>query len=168
MVKSIDRLILRLILLISICVLLIVFVAQFIYDLEPCILCKFQRIPYFAAILFVGLALHIKKANQAGTVKVIGFIFIVGAVLAFYHNGVEQYWWNAATGCGNSGKFPISFENFQSQLIAKMPKRCDQIDWTLFGYSMTVYNMLLSIILAALCLSSGLFDRNTKRNLVKE
>ena len=168
MVKSIDTLILRLILLISICVLLIVFVAQFIYDLEPCILCKFQRLPYFAAILFAGLALHIKKANQAGIVKVIGIIFIVGAVLAFYHNGVEQYWWNAVTGCGNSGKFPISFENFQSQLIAKMPKRCDQIDWTLFGFSMTVYNMLLSIILAALCLSSGLFDKNTKRNWDKE
>jgi len=168
MIENVDKLILRLILLVGVCVLVIVFLAQSIYQLEPCILCKFQRIPYFAAILFAGLALHIKKADQAGTLKVIGFVFIISAILAFYHNGVEQHWWSTVTSCGETDKFPQSFENFQNQLMTKLPKRCDEIDWTLFGWSMTIYNMLLSMTLGVLCFSGGLFYKMFQQNLKQE
>ncbi len=165
MTKNADKIILRLILLASICVLLIVFVAELMYGLEPCILCKYQRIPYFAAILFAGLALHIKTTNQQGTLRVIGIVFLISAFLAFYHYGVEQHWWNAATGCGNFNKLPISFENFQSQLMSTMPKKCDEIDWTLFGLSMTVYNIIVSVILGTLSFSSVLLSRKIRVDL---
>jgi disulfide bond formation protein DsbB len=150
MIELIDKLILRLILLFSICTLLIVFIAELVYGLEPCTLCKYQRIPYFSVIVFSSLALHIKLADQTGTLKIISIIFIASAILAFYHNGIEQQWWDAATTCGDTNQFSASFTNFQSQLMSKMPKRCDVIDWTLFGLSMTVYNMVLSIILGGL------------------
>ena len=150
MTELINKITLRLILFFSICTLLIVFIAELIYGLEPCILCKYQRIPYFSVILFVSLALHIKMVNHVGTLKIIGFIFIASTVLAFYHNGIEQHWWNAATSCGDTNQFPANFTNFQSQLMIKMPKRCDEIDWTLFGLSMTVYNILLSLTLGIL------------------
>ena len=143
-----DRMVLRLLLLASVGALTIAFIAQFMFGLEPCILCKYQRIPYFAVILFAGLALHIKTADQAGTAKLIGLIFIISAALAFYHNGVEQHWWEAATSCGSTGGAPSSFQDFKNLLTAKMPKRCDQIDWTLFGLSMTVYNVAASCVLA--------------------
>jgi disulfide bond formation protein DsbB len=144
-----DKFVLRLLLLASIGALATAFIAQFVFDLEPCILCKYQRIPYFSVILFAGIAMHIKTADHAGTAKVIGVIFLAGAALAFYHNGVEQHWWVAATSCSGGGGAPLSFNDFQSQLLAKMPKRCDQIDWTLFGLSMTVYNVAASLFLAA-------------------
>ena len=150
MIELIDKLILRLILLFSICTLLIVFIAELVYGLEPCILCKYQRIPYFSVILFSSLALHIKLADRTGTLKIISIIFIASAMLAFYHNGIEQQWWDAATSCGDTNQFPASFTSFQSQLMSKMPKRCDVIDWTLFGLSMTVYNIVLSITLGGL------------------
>ena len=165
MIKIFDKIILRLLLIVSIWVLLIVFMAELIYGLEPCILCKYQRIPYFAVILFTGIALHVKTANQAGTLKVIGIIFLISAFLAFYHYGVEQHWWNAATSCGNFNKLPISFENFQSQLMSKMPKRCDEIDWTLFGLSMTVYNIIVSVILGTLSFSSVLLSGKIRVDL---
>ena len=150
MIELIDKLILRLILLFSICTLLIVFIAELVYGLEPCILCKYQRIPYFSVILFSSLALHIKLADHTGTLKIISIIFIASAMLAFYHNGIEQQWWDAATSCGDTNQFPASFTKFQSQLMSKMPKRCDVIDWTLFGLSMTVYNIVLSITIGGL------------------
>lgn len=159
MIEFIDKLILRLILLFSICTLLIVFIAELVYELEPCILCKYQRIPYFSVILFSSLALHIKLADQTGTLKIISIIFIASAMLAFYHNGIEQQWWDAATSCGDTNQFPSSFSNFQSQLMSKMPKRCDVIDWTLFGLSMTVYNMLLSIALGGFAFFGLLFSK---------
>ena len=157
MFEDINKLLLRLILLISFCVIGIVFMAQLVYELEPCVLCKFQRIPYFAVILFAGMGLHIRGTDQAGTLKVIGLIFITGAILAFYHNGIEQHWWNTLTSCGQTNKLPKSFENFQNQLMTAIPKRCDEVDWTLFGWSMTIYNFLLSVTLAVLSLSSKLF-----------
>ena len=145
MIKATDKMVLRLLLVASFGALATAFIAQFVFGLEPCILCKYQRIPYFSVLLFAGLALHIEMADHAGTAKVIGVIFLLGAALAFYHNGVEQHWWVAATSCSGSGGAPLDFQNFQSQLLAKMPKRCDQIDWTLFGLSMTVYNVAASI-----------------------
>lgn len=125
------------------------FIAQFAFALEPCILCKYQRIPYFSVLLLAGIAFHVKAADHAGVAKLVGVIFLLGAALAFYHNGVEQHWWEAATSCGASGGAPLDFQDFQNKLLAKMPKRCDQIDWTLFGLSMTVYNVAASLALAA-------------------
>ena len=61
-----------------------------------------------------------------------------------------------------------SFENFQNQLMTKLPKRCDEIDWTLFGWSMTIYNMLLSMTLGVLCFSGGLFYKMFQQNLKQE
>ncbi len=150
MLKTNDKTILAVLLLASVGALVIAFAAQYIFGLEPCILCVYQRIPYFAVILLVGIALHIETADHAGTAKVIGVIFLLGAALAFYHTGVEQHWWEAATSCGGGGEAPLNFQDFQSQLLTKMPKRCDQIDWTLFGLSMTVYNVVTSIVLAAI------------------
>ena len=148
----------------SIFILVFVFVAEFTYGLEPCLLCKYQRIPYFTAILFAGLALHIELVNRRGVLICIGIIFFLGSAIALYHNGVEQQWWFTAS-CGVSQKFPLSFENFHSQLITKMPKRCDHIDWTLFGLSMAVYNMLVSVALGVLCLASGFCFRYLTRKL---
>lgn len=146
--NSVDRQLLGLLLLASVGTLTTAFIAQFVFGLEPCILCKYQRIPYFAVILFAGIALLFERTDPVGTAKVIGVIFLLGAALAFYHTGVEQHWWVAATSCSGGGDAPLNFQDFQSQLLTKMPKRCDQIDWTLFGLSMTVYNVAASISLA--------------------
>ena len=159
MVQISNRIKLWLILVISICVLSIVFLVEFGLGLEPCILCKYQRIPYFAAILFTGMALHIKTANQVGTLDVICVIFILSVVLAFYHYGIEQHWWEVASGCGDFDRIPMNFEDFKSQLLAKLPKRCDEIDWTLFGLSMSGYNFLVSIGLVVFSLPFNLFHK---------
>jgi disulfide bond formation protein DsbB len=150
-----NKIILVLLLLASGSALVIAFTAQVAFDLEPCILCKYQRIPYFATILFSCLALYIRELDRRGALKVIGLIFLLSAVLSFYHNGVEQHWWTSVAGCSNLTGTLLNFQEFQNQLFAKMPKRCDQIDWTLFGLSLTVYNCAASIIFALLSFFGG-------------
>jgi len=158
MTEKANKIILGVLLLASIGALATAFIAQFVFGLEPCILCKYQRIPYFAVIFFAFMGMHIGMIDRAGTLKVIGFIFLLGAALAFYHNGVEQHWWEAATSCGSSGGDTLSpFKDFVSNLMTKMPKRCDQIDWTLFGLSMTVYNTVASLGLAAVSFFGAAF-----------
>ena len=154
MSRSFNTIKLRLILTISICILAIVFIVELGLGAEPCILCKYQRIPYFSVIFFSGLALHIKTVDRLGVVRLIGITFFISGILALYHHGIEQHWWNTTIGCGASDTLPKSFENFQSQLMVKLPKRCDEVDWTFFGLSMTVYNMIASFILAVLSFST--------------
>ena len=150
MIKTIDKVILIVILLVSIAVLFFVFISEFVFGFESCLLCQYQRIPYFAVILFAGLALHIKIIDQRAVLTLIGIIFVFGAAIAVYHVGTEQHLWNAAT-CGAPQKLPSSFESFKTGLNGKIPKRCDEINWTFLGLSMAAYNILFSTFLALLC-----------------
>ncbi|MFZ1990666.1 MAG: disulfide bond formation protein B [Alphaproteobacteria bacterium] len=121
----------------------------------PCELCLEQRIPYWigsgialaAAIaalprLNLGLISSLLMAAAAIT-------FVVGAGLAIQHIGVEQHWWKST--CSGGGKASIA------DLLASVGKRpivpCDEKRPFLFGLTLTNYNLLISIALAALAAS---------------
>lgn len=126
-------------------------IAQYGFGLEPCVLCSYQRIPY-GAVLLIGLfAFAFGEWDRKAVGHLLGVIFLAGAGLAFYHNGVEQHWWEAATACGATGLIPTTVDELKHLLSGNMPKACDQIDWTLFGLSMTVYNTAASLVLALGC-----------------
>ena len=113
-------------------------------------LCSYQRIPYVAVVIFGAIGLHVDGTDRAGVAILLGVIFTLGAALAFYHVGVEQHWWQAATSCGggDNGSYYQDFKNFIGNPLKGLNKRCDEIDWTLFGLSMTVYNVAASLSLA--------------------
>ncbi len=129
-------------------------IAQYGFDLEPCVLCVYQRIPY-ATVIGIGLVtLLLPGADRRAVIYLIALVFLGSAGLAFYHNGVEQHWWAAATSCGAGGDGSIlstTIEQLKSMLTGKLPKPCDAIDWTLFGLSVTVYNTIVSLALALVC-----------------
>ena len=127
-------------------------IAQYGFGLAPCVLCSYQRIPYAAVLVFGLCALAMGQWDHPGVASALGGVFLASAALAFYHNGVEQQWWAAATSCGGGGALPISVLDLKHALSENiMPRACDDISWTLFGYSITVYNTLLSLALAAGC-----------------
>lgn len=127
-------------------------IAQYGFGLAPCVLCSYQRIPYAAVLVFGVCALAIGQWHHRGVACVFAALFLISAALAFYHNGVEQKWWVAATSCDGGGALPISVLDLKHALSAgAMPRACDDISWTLFGVSITVYNTVLSLALAAGC-----------------
>ena len=130
-------------------------VAQYGYQMTPCELCSYQRIPYGSIILFGGLALAFGGWNRAAVGYLFGVIFFVGAALAFYHTGVEQHWWQSATSCGGHQPMPRSLAELKVGLTQSMSKQCDDIDWTLFGFSMSVYNIVASLVLSTACIFSA-------------
>jgi disulfide bond formation protein DsbB len=147
----------------SACALGIALIAQYGYQLNPCELCSYQRIPYGSILLFGGLALAFGGWNRAAIGYLFGAIFLVGAALAFYHTGVEQHWWQSATSCGGHQAMPRSLAELKVGLTQSMPKACDNIDWTLFGLSMSVYNTVASLVLSTVCiLSARLKDYGVK------
>ena len=157
MTGLVDRYLLQLAMLASAGALGIALIAQYGFGLEPCILCSYQRIPYGGVVALGVFALLVGRWDRHSVAVLLGVVFLGSAALAFYHNGVEQHWWEAATACGSGGgELPASLSALSQSLTqGAMPKACDEIDWTLFGLSITVYNTVFSLALSAGCFWSA-------------
>ena len=133
------------------------FTSQYVYGLQPCELCIYQRIPYalIIALAFFGIGFGAKSWKTGAVFTgLIALTFLANAVIAFYHTGVERKWWTSfLEGC----TVPVMEGNITDVLarIAATPAvRCDEIPWTdpLIGLSMANYNVLacLALTIAAL------------------
>lgn len=126
-------------------------IAQYGFDLQPCVLCLAQRGPYIAVLGLAVLGLFLRRRVQA--VKLILGVclaaFVVGGGIAVFHTGVEQHWWMGTQGCAVGGEaLADSAASLREQLLAKAVARCDVISWTFLGLSMTVWNVFLSLALS--------------------
>jgi disulfide bond formation protein DsbB len=129
--------------------------AQYGFGLEPCVLCQYQRIPYWAAAGAALVAVLVPQSDRAGIALVVAVLFACGAALALYHFGVEQKWWHAATACAAQGGLPMSFESFRAGPLTPVAKPCDAIDWTVFGVSITAYNAAASAVLSVAAVAAS-------------
>lgn len=125
------------------------YIAQYFFGHEPCVLCLYQRVPYFIifAIGIVGLYWCSPEKMQY-LALLATLVFLVGAGIAFYHVGVEQTWWTSVAPCGGGAGDIASTDDLLAALQEKPAKSCGDIDWTLFGISMATYNVAASLALA--------------------
>ena len=146
---TLARLVPLFIVLIAMVALAVALTAQHVYKLEPCILCLYQRVPYVVTGLLALLALRLNAgAGIALLVALCGLAYFGGAAIAVYHVGVEQHWW--ISGCSGELATGMSLDDLRSSLMQKPEKACDQVDWTLFGISMAMYNVVFSSVLGVL------------------
>ncbi len=127
------------------------YIAQYVFGLEPCILCLYQRIPFALAIILAGAALFRPDAAKIIMALMIA-LFVFEGALAFYHVGTEQHWWASATGWSSTGEISKSPAEMLKNLQKSIPKPCDEVDWTILGISMAAWNVLFSGCLAGLAL----------------
>jgi len=129
------------------------FVMQYGFGIEPCILCTYQRIPYALVTGFglFGATMPLAPARRRTVVLICALIFAAGAALATYHLGVEQAWWAGSQACTGETA-TLSMADMEKALSVKPTVRCDAVPWTLFGLSLTAYNLISSVGLMLLCL----------------
>lgn len=130
--------------------------SQYIGGLEPCILCYYQRYPWYAAIAVALLALALPGKARAGLLGLCALLFVAGAGIAAYHVGVEHKIFEGPASCGSVTITGQSIDALRAQLIGKPVVRCDQPAWTLFGVSMAGYNLVATL---AMALIAGCFAR---------
>ena len=118
---------------------------EYLANLQPCVLCIYQRIPYAVAIGLMLLTIILRKHSQANLILFIAasIVFAVGSAIAIFHIGVEQQLWQGTPECGNFIN-TASVEALRKQLLAQPIVRCDEVAWSLFGISMAGYNFLIS------------------------
>ena len=126
-------------------VLAIAYAFEYLANLQPCVLCIYQRIPYAVAIGLMLVAAILRKNSQFNLILFIAasVVFAIGSAIAVFHIGIEQHLWQGTPECGNFMETD-SVEALRKQLLAQPIVRCDEVAWSLFGISMTGYNFLIS------------------------
>ncbi len=154
MTRSIDVRICQLIALGSLGVLAFALVMEHAFGVAPCVLCTYQRVPFALTAGFglFGAAMPLSPARRRAVVAIAGTIFAAGAAIAFYHTGVEQGWWGGTAACtGEDISRPMTLDDMNAALSATPAARCDEIPWTLFGFSLSALNLAGSSALALAC-----------------
>ena len=125
--------------------------SQYWGDLQPCVLCIYQRYAYLGAAAFglLGLIAGPRTGARRAAVALAGLAFLTGAAIAAFHVGVEQQWWRGTAGCHAPAFDPnASIAELRKQLLETRFVPCDAVPWSLFGVSMAGYNVLASLGLA--------------------
>lgn len=133
---------------ISILALILAFIAQYIFNLEPCILCIYERYPY-ALLIAIMVVAHFYKKMFRPLVLIAGLTALFNAGLSFFHVGVELKWWAGTDSCGTTmPEAGATLEEIRAMIMNAPTARCDEIPFELFGISMAGYNVLLCLGLA--------------------
>jgi disulfide bond formation protein DsbB len=121
----------------------------------PCPLCLEQRYAYYLAIPLGALVSIAAARNAPRPVLLAGLAILTLAVLAnaglgTYHAGVEWKLWQGPTDCtgpiGNLGNAGNLLERLDTVKVI----RCDEVQWTFLGLSLAGYNVLISLLMAAI------------------
>lgn len=145
--------------LIAFAALCVAWIAEFGFGLEPCILCLYQRVPFYivVALGLIGFVASFKTEKFAPWIMgLIGITFLLNAALAIYHTGVERLWWKSHfEGCAvpDLGSDP---SNILAVLEQTQAARCDEIAWSdpILDLSMANYNIPFCLGLAIIAFIS--------------
>jgi disulfide bond formation protein DsbB len=128
---------------------------QLALDIRPCPLCLEQRYAYYLAIPLAALTAlaAARDAPRALVYLGLGILALAtlgNAGLATYHAGVEWKFWPGPTECTG----PILDFGSAGSLLERLDKvkvvRCDEVQWRFLGLSLAGYNVLISLLMAAI------------------
>ena len=120
------------------------FFIEYVLGHQPCNLCIIERIPYSLSIVLIILN-YIFKKNQQFIIILLTLLFLFSLFVSFYHFGIEQGFIeeSAVCGIGNTSGV-ISKEELLKQLQEKNVS-CKDVTFKIFGFSLTSFNMILSL-----------------------
>jgi disulfide bond formation protein DsbB len=128
---------------------------QLVVGLPPCPLCLEERIAYHVVIPLSLLMAIAAFARAPATLLMVGFIVIFvsaacNAVLGTYHAGVEWHLWAGPADCTGPLSSLTAGGSLLSQLQSIHVVQCDVAAWRFLGISLAGYNVLISLLLAAM------------------
>jgi disulfide bond formation protein DsbB len=139
---------------------------QLVLDIRPCPLCLEQRYAYYLALPLAAFLAFFAARGAPRQLLMAGFVVLLIATLANawlggYHAGVEWQFWPGPTDCSG----PLVDFGKAGSLLNQLDKvkvvRCDEVQWRFLGLSLAGYNVLISLLMAAIALFG--FVRSAKR-----
>ncbi len=140
---------LRIIFFISLISLISAFYIEYVLGHQPCSLCLIQRIPYGLCIILLIIN-HLKRENEKFIILLLIMIFSFSFLISFYHFGIEQGLFQESASCTTKNiSNIISKEELLKQLQVKSVN-CKDVTFRIFGFSLSSFNIILSLILVIL------------------
>jgi len=125
--------------------LVFAYVAEYIFNFQPCILCLFERKVFFVIIIFslFGLIFKQKKQWQNIVFFCCLIFFVINAGLSAYHVGVEKKIFKGPSTCSSSNLNEIqNLEELRVALIKVKAVRCDEPQFFFLTLSMAAWNFI--------------------------
>jgi disulfide bond formation protein DsbB len=128
---------------------------QLMMGIQPCELCLAQRYAYYlvvplGALTAIGAAKDAPRGALVAGLAVIALATLGNAGLAAYHAGVEWGFWQGPTACtgpvGNLGSAGSLLQRLDTVKVV----RCDEVQWKFLGLSLAGYDVLISLLMAAI------------------
>ena len=119
---------------------------EYLLGHQPCNLCLIERIPYGLSLILITLN-YILVKNERFIILLLILIFAFSLILSFYHFGIEQGFFEESVVCGLKDALNvINKEEILKQLQVKTVS-CKDVTFRIFGFSLTAFNMIISLIL---------------------
>ena len=144
-----NKLILNGILAFSILTLSIAYFIQYVLGHKPCNLCIIERIPYIAAIILISLIFILNRYQKIISSLILIF-FIFGAVVSFYHFGIEQGFFSESLVCDLGNSQPLNKEDLLNHLKKTEIVSCKDVTFRFLGLSLATINTVISLILSGI------------------
>ena len=144
-----NKLILNVILAFSILTLSIAYFIQYVLGHKPCNLCIIERVPYIAAIILISLIFILNRYQKIISSLILIF-FIFGAVVSFYHFGIEQGFFSESLVCDLGNSQPLNKEDLLNHLKKTEIVSCKDVTFRFLGLSLATINTVISLILSGI------------------
>ncbi|MCC6919855.1 MAG: disulfide bond formation protein B [Alphaproteobacteria bacterium] len=125
---------------------------EYVVGLLPCMLCLYQRPPHYVAAIAGLLAFALVGGPRLASRALLGLAgtaLLLGAIIGFFHAGVELKLWLGPAECGGKLAPLVTDLNDLSQAMKDTKVvQCDEPSWVFLGLSMAAWNGILSLGLA--------------------
>ena len=148
------------ILIILISALIAAFIIEYALGHKPCNLCIYERVPYIISIFLILEILFIKKHIKT-TLLFLTIIFALSAVLAFYHFGIEQGFFNESFVCESKNSSALMTKDELLKQLERNTISCKEVNFKVIGLSLASINTIFSIFLSVIFLKLYLnYEKN--------
>ena len=122
------------------------FFVEFFLGYKPCILCKYQRVPYIFGLI-VALFGFFKSSNTRIIIYIF-LIFLLSMTLSGYHVGIEQELYQSIFNCSDNNLNVLEKGKLLESLKVINPD-CRNVNFAVFGVSLATINFVLSFVISS-------------------
>lgn len=133
------------------------YISEYIFGLKPCILCLYQRKPFFAILALTLLSMVFFKGGEVKKVVIFicALLLLLNTAIAIYHVGVEKKIVQGPTTCASETLDNINdLEALKKALAQTKAVRCDKPSFIFLGISMAGWNALYCLGLLSFIIST--------------
>ena len=136
------------ILVFSLISLVIAYISEYFFEIQPCKLCIYQRIPYIiiTIIVVIDLTKLFKKLSSKIISLIIEILLIVNFSIAIFHYGIEKRFFKFQSGCVNNLNNTGNFEDYKKMLVNQDYVLWDQVSYEFLGVSKNIWNIVYTIV----------------------